>query len=177
MNREIVLSLSLADGDFEIAKRNESHHGIWTVMTTPSTKFAMRLQKEADAVVAPSLHGKVELLFENLDGSMWAGHQPLTVRASEFWATEVGERNGRKIPAMNDRKAWIASRAWALCQREAGVQLHPDLFSLSTEQILENVRMQRPSPFQRACARLYDAFGHPRILRVKYAVMMEAVSV
>jgi len=174
MQREIKILLN--HSDFEVSKTNRTDAGQWFVMTSPDYHLGDRLQAEASKVRAPNREGVLTLVFENLDGTRWADHEDLLIPADEFWATTY-KYKGEERPVNANRKSWTFSRGWIKCKVSAAKKHYPEIFVVPTvDEILHNVSILRPSPVQRALAKLHDAFGYPRIARVTFDVLMEHVS-
>lgn len=175
MKHEILLPLRVSNGDFEVARINGSTHGKFSVSFGPIYTFGNRLQTELEAVLAPKLEGRVHFIFEDYGGKLWADHEEVVAEAKEFWATSF-EHKGKQIPAMPDRKAWTASRAWLMCRLHSAQEHFPEIFvQPSVDDMMRNIRMQRPSPHQRAFNRLHDTFGYPCTLRFVYETQFEVV--
>jgi hypothetical protein len=176
MQHEIKLALRVIEGDFDVAADTRTDHGKMFVSFGRIFALGMKLQQAVASIRAPSLEGNVLLTFEDYEGKLWAGQEQLESKADGFWSTTWMSPKGEE-PVMPNRRAWIASRAWLMCRLHSAQRHFPEIFEgLSTEEFVRNCNMQRPSPHQRAFARLHDQFGYPRVLRFSYDTLLDVVS-
>jgi hypothetical protein len=167
---EIVLHV--APDALRSAAPSTTTQGKWSVSFGPIFMFAEHLQTRCEEVPAPSHLGYVSFSFENLDGTRWADHEDLDLAASEMWRTHF-EWKGQLKPAMPERKAWLASKAWVTCKRSCAKHHHPDLFAYMAT--VEDLKVLRPPGWMRAIELLFHEFGNPRIVRFTYETRLDVV--